>query len=211
MKNRMVFRLLLSLIALVIMVLGWKYPYLGLFVLFTIIVNIFIGFFAGRWSCGNLCPRGAFYDIFLNKISRNKDTPKLLKSMYFRYLFFIFFALFVSYRLSLNITSFEHIGRVFWLSCVVTTLIGVIGSIFYNPRFWCAFCPIGTLNNIIGGNKKTIKMNKNNKCIGCSLCSKKCKMFLNPTSYIKNGEINNRDCIKCGECVRNCPKKVFIK
>ena len=203
MKNRKILSFFLVLLAALIMVLGWKFPYLGLFVLPTIVTNVIIGFFAGRWSCGNLCPRGAFYDVFLEKISKHKDTPKFLKNMYFRYAFFLFFAIFVVYRLSLNITSLNHVGRVFWMSCIITTMVGVIGSIFYNPRFWCAFCPIGTLNNVIGKNKKTIKINKDNKCVNCSLCEKKCKMFLKPYSYIENGEIDNGDCIKCGECVRN--------
>lgn len=58
MKNRKIIRFILALLATIIMVLGWKYSYLGLFVLITIVINVIIGFFAGRWSCGNLCPRG---------------------------------------------------------------------------------------------------------------------------------------------------------
>jgi|694.fasta_scaffold71178_1 hypothetical protein len=41
------------------------------------------------------------------------------------------------WRASLDPANPEHWGRVFWLMCVVTTLIGVVLAFFFHPRIWC--------------------------------------------------------------------------
>ena len=48
------------------------------------------------------------------------------------------------------------------------------------------------------------------KCIGCSLCSRKCPTAA-PEGKIKEPfEINQSKCIKCGVCAANCRKEAVI-
>lgn len=43
------------------------------------------------------------------------------------------------------------VGRIFWAVYVLATGLGfVVGSVF-KPRSWCAFCPMGTLQDTVAG------------------------------------------------------------
>ena len=39
-----------------------------------------------------------------------------------------------------------------------------------------------------------------NKCVHCGLCTRSCKMQVDPSKHP-----NSAECIRCGECVRACP------
>lgn len=54
------------------------------------IAPIIVSIFRGRFWCGNLCPRGNFYDNVVSKFSNKRKVPKFLKSNYFRIVLMIF-------------------------------------------------------------------------------------------------------------------------
>ncbi|EDS78173.1 conserved protein, ferredoxin-related [Clostridium botulinum C str. Eklund] len=160
----------------------------------------------GRFWCGNICPRGSFYDSVLKKVSNKKPVPKLLKSKFFRMGVIVFMFYMFGKGLYKNLGNISGIGLVFYRMIVITTLVGIFLSIFYNHRSWCNFCPMGTIAAFISKfkkHRKTLRVNSN--CVSCKLCQKKCPMGIVPYDY-KGDILSHVDCIQCGECMRSCPK-----
>lgn len=212
-KKRQRIQWLLLPIVFIVVGLGWKYPLLGYIVPVVMLTGLIGGFINGRYVCGNLCPRGSLLDRIISKISFQKQIPNFFRSMYFRVPVVIFFMLFMTYRISLNPTSIEHIGKVFWLMCTITTAIAVILGLLIHQRAWCAFCPMGTMQNWFGGGKNQLLID-DDICTTCKICEKKCPFQLESiTDHKKRDEnkglLNNRDCLKCSECVVSCPKKAL--
>jgi polyferredoxin len=44
-------------------------------------------------------------------------------------------------------------------------------------------------------------------CNGCNLCSKKCPMSLDVKTMVETANMQNAECILCGECIDICPKE----
>ena len=55
---------------------GLFIPWLGYLVVAMMAFFLALSFFAGRYWCRNICPRGAFLDIVIAKASRNRSFPK---------------------------------------------------------------------------------------------------------------------------------------
>ncbi len=49
-------------VVIVVIGLGWRWTWLGFAVPIVMAMGMVGGVFRGRYVCGNLCPRGAFYD-----------------------------------------------------------------------------------------------------------------------------------------------------
>lgn len=167
---------------------------------------IFSTFKKGRYWCGNYCPRGNFYDNVMSRFSSKKKTPKFLKSSLFRLFMVLFILTNFSLGLYKNWGDWYGIGFVFYRIIVVTSLVGIVLSLFYNHRTWCNFCPMGTLSSLIAkiiGRKINIEVS--NSCVSCGLCDKNCPMDISPKSF-KNSVVKDTDCILCQKCVYKCPK-----
>lgn len=190
---------------LVTIFFGWKYPLLGFSVPVVMLVGFVGSFFRGRYVCGHLCPRGSFYDRVFVFFEGGREVPALFKNMNFRWTVFVVLMLLMGYRISLNPTSLEHIGLVFWQMCFFTTLLGMLLALRYKSRTWCSFCPMGTVQNAIGGYKAQIRIDQD-KCIRCRACERICPMGVKVLKYLHQGVITDRDCVKCRECVYICPK-----
>ncbi len=168
------------------------------------------GFLNGRWVCGNLCPRGAFWDRITPKFSRKIGIPKIMRNMPLRWIIFSALMGFMAFNLLRgDITDWKHWAFVFWLMCTVTTVIGLILMFLFELRGWCSICPVGTFGNAIGGGINQLQIDSEN-CKGCLICEKVCPMKLPIIiEYKDSGVMSNRDCIKCNECIGVCPKNVL--
>ncbi|MFH1642091.1 MAG: 4Fe-4S binding protein [Nanoarchaeota archaeon] len=193
----------LGILVIIISFFGIWFPKLGYFLLIVFLTLMIISPFKGRWFCGNLCPRGSFNDFWVAKISIRKKIPKIFENMVLRWGIFILMMGIMLFRIIKTQGVIDKIGMVFVTICIVTTLIALIFGIFINPRTWCTFCPMGTLQRIFGGNKHQLKFDKS-KCTNCQICHKVCPMQLNVNEMAKKP-----DCIKCGRCVDICPKKAL--
>ncbi|MCP4717183.1 MAG: 4Fe-4S dicluster domain-containing protein [Deltaproteobacteria bacterium] len=201
----------LSLIVFVVIGLGWWWPYLGFAVPLTMAAGMIGGLSGGRWVCGNLCPRGSFWDRHFSLIVKHeKPSPAWLKNLFFRWVVFVALIAFMFYRAGADITSPAHWGRVFWLMCTVTTCIGIIGGFAYHRRFWCIFCPIGTFAATVSGHKHQLRI-ADKTCISCHACDRACPIGINPEQYRSTGRIADRDCLRCEECIDACPTQSIGK
>jgi len=203
--RRRVFQWCLVLVAVVTVGLGWKYPLLGFVVPAVMLAGFVGGMIRGRYVCGNLCPRGSLFDRLISPISRKRAIPTFLRNMRFRWVLFAALMGFMVFRVSRNPTDVRHWGYTFWLMCTITTGIGVSLGVLYHPRIWCAFCPMGTVQNALGGGKRQIEMDSD-ACIECGLCERVCPLGLAIVKHKEDGRLQDRDCARCSECVASCPK-----
>lgn len=164
----------------------------------------------GRYWCGNLCPRGNFYDNVISRISYKKPVPKFLKSNIFRALVIVFMFYMFGTGLYKSWGDTAGVGMVFYRMIVVTTIVGIILGAMYSNRTWCNFCPMGTLSAFISYFKKDRqRLSVGESCISCKLCEKACPMGIVPYEY-KGNKLEHPDCIQCGKCITSCPKKCIL-
>lgn len=160
----------------------------------------------GRFWCGNICPRGNFYDNIIGKLSKHRPVPKILKSSMFRFVVIVFMFYMFGTGITKNWGNPAGIGMVFYRIIVMTTMVGIALSPFYHERTWCNFCPMGSISAFISRLKKNKKsLEVSSACVSCKLCQKKCPMGIIPYDY-KGDILSHPDCIQCGKCVNVCPK-----
>lgn len=188
--------------------------FLGLFdlrfavaAIICMIAPIILAIFKGRFWCGNICPRGNFYDNIVSRFSNKRKPPKFLKSKYFRIAVIVFMFTMFGIGINKNWGNLYGIGMVFYRIIVVTTIVGIVLSFFYNHRTWCSFCPMGSIAAFISsirGSKKVLEVSSS--CVSCKICDKKCPMGISPYEY-KGEVLSHPDCIQCSNCAIACPKK----
>jgi len=133
----------------IIVIGGLFYPLLGYLVLAMMVFLLVLSFFKGRYWCWNLCPRGAFLDIVISKMSFNRPLPKVFAREWFRLIVLILLMGFLVSRIIQTGGNLVAIGSVFVVMCIVTTVISIILGILTKRRGWCAICPMGYLQEKI--------------------------------------------------------------
>lgn len=95
--------------------------------------------------------------------------------------------------------------------CIIMTITvgSIVFSVFYSRRTWCRYlCPLGAVNAIFAmpsiielRSNRHVCLNKcqEHACFGGSGEKTGCPMFRHP--YLVD---NNRDCIFCADCIKNC-------
>jgi len=194
----------IGLIMVTVIALGWEFPLFGFVVPAAMGTGILVGFFRGRWVCGNLCPRGSFLDTWFNLISAKREIPSLLKGDRFRWVMLTALMSLMAFRLAQNPTDINHWGLIFWQMCLITTIAALGLGLRYNARSWCSFCPVGTMASSIGGNKHPLQVNSS--CKVCGLCEKSCPMQLEIARHRHTGASIEKDCLKCSACIKACPR-----
>ena len=119
--------------------LGWRFPWLGFSVPFVMLVGVIGSLFNGRYVCGNLCPRGSFYDRVMAPFSPKRPIPQWIRSKTIRWTLFVLLMGLMAVRVLQNPLDPMHWGRVFWMMCLVTTAVGVPLALLIHPRTWCSY------------------------------------------------------------------------
>lgn len=192
------------IVLLVFVILGAFDSRIALAAIFCMLGPIVLSIFKGRFWCGNICPRGSFYDTVLSKISNKRKVPYLLKSPAFRFAVVVFMMSMFANGIISNWGDLAGIGFVFYRMIVATTVIGIIFSAFFNHRTWCHFCPMGTMASVISRfrkNKNVLKVSSG--CVSCKKCEKKCPIGIVPYDF-RGDILSHPDCIQCKECVTVC-------
>lgn len=200
---------------------GLWYPKLGLLVIGIMLSLTIMGFFRGRYWCGNFCTHGSLYDMLTLPLSFNRNIPNFLRNRWAAILMLTWFIIMFSSRLRevfkvIGTAPFvDQLGYVFVMTYLVVTVVGSLLAIFISPRTWCYICPMGTMQ--IGAYKLSKALNispnydkkiaiQQDLCKKCGQCAKVCPMQLKPHQSIStNGELDHEACIRCSTCVVNCP------
>jgi polyferredoxin len=69
---------------LIISIGGLFYPKLGLIMYPMFLTIMIMGFWAGRFWCGNLCPRGAFFDLPIRKLGKFNRISNFFRNFWIR-------------------------------------------------------------------------------------------------------------------------------
>lgn len=203
----------------------WE-PKLGLLVVLIMASLTITSFFTGRYWCGNFCPHGSLFDKLLLPISRNKSIPNFLKSKPMVIGFFTFFMFNFSRKLIKigrlwgTFSFLDRLGFLFVNTYLMVLIVGGALAIFGNPRIWCQFCPMGSIQKLshklgkaLGVTKKTEKkvtVSSQSKCHACGKCSRVCPFQLTPyLEFSQNNQFDSINCIKCSTCVENCPASIL--
>ncbi len=197
-------RWLLGLFMVTVILVGWKFPLLGFAVPAAMLTGMVGGFFRGRYVCGNVCPRGSFYDTLFSFFSGSRPVPAFMYTPFFRWGVMAVLMSFMTWRIAQNPGDWQHWGRVFWSMCLITTAVGVPLGMIYRARTWCSFCPVGTFASAVGGSKYQLAIASD--CRQCGACEKQCPMGLSIAEHRDEGQLPHHDCIKCSSCATTCPR-----
>ncbi len=84
---------------------------------------------------------------------------------------------------------------------------------FFGGKIWCRYwCPLAKLMGLYSQWMGKFKITANDKCIGCSECTRNCQVGINVMDFaLKQNELSNANtsCIGCGICVSACPMDVL--
>lgn len=191
-------------------------------------IIIFIGALFGRLVCGLMCPFGFVQDLLYKIPTPKFKIPKVVDRplRYLKYLillvFVIMLPIFLTNKFGLGAPYFcklicpagtlggalpllakneglrNTIGFLFFWKLGIMTFIVLMSTFTYRP--FCKYiCPLGALYsffNKIGFYKMEFVPEK---CVGCGLCEKACKMDINVRETP-----NSLECIRCGACTAAC-------
>ena len=188
---------------MVVLALGWCYPYLAYCLLLNVAVGLYGAFrHGGRHGCGNFCPRGAFYSILPD--TGRKVPPKLLKK---NTSIAILVVLFAGLAVWMRPDGLRAWGMLLYVMIAITTAVGLVGWLVFNRWFWCSMCPMGKIYKTIRPGASGIRVS--DSCVKCRMCSKACPFGFYPPGDAPDGVFRNADCMLCGRCVARCPKKAL--
>lgn len=204
-KARRIKQLIGGTAFLVLLAAGWLYPLIGYFIPVCMLLGIGLAAFRGRTWCDWLCPRGSFEDALLARISPQRRIPRVFRAAPLRVGVLAFLLTVLTIQIIRLWPDPWAIGGFFVLLLSITTAVGVGLGLIFHQRTWCYLCPIGTMSNWVGKNRRPLLMAPD-KCIGCNLCARTCPMQLTPVALKGEGSMANRgDCLKCSLCVGHCP------
>lgn len=154
---------------------GWFYPPLGYFMIVCMVMAMGIGVIKGRHWCDRMCPRGSFLDTYLGRFSRNVKAPRFFSSLPFRLLWLGILMGMLTVNLTPLWPNFYLMGKPFVMILTVTTAVGLVLGMLYQPRVWCMFCPMGTRPTGWDGVRCSLLSMKAVSPAGCATKYAECK------------------------------------
>ena len=205
-RERRIKQTLIGTAFLLLLGAGWLFPLIGYFIPGCMLLGIGLAAFQGRSWCNWLCPRGSFEDAWLAKISRGRRIPPVFRSTAVRFGAMAFLMGMLAWQIIRLGPDLWAIGGFFVLLLSITTGVAVVLGAWFHQRTWCYLCPIGTMSNWVGKNRRPLIMAPE-RCTHCHLCAKNCPMQLAPVELTELSAMHNHgDCLKCSLCVENCPQ-----
>jgi len=195
----------------------------GSFVVFT--AMLISSVFLGRIFCGYLCPAGGIQECAMLINDKNPKQGWRNNIKYVIWLIWIIGIIicFMFSKQALTVDIFYQTDHGVSVSNIYGFIIyyGIVFLIFipsvvFGKRIFChyfcwmaPFMVIGSkLGNMLHIKHLGLVANKD-ACINCHICDKGCPMSLNVAEKVQTETMEDKECILCGACVDNCPKKVI--
>jgi ferredoxin-type protein NapH len=193
--------------------------------LILFILMFITSIFLGRAYCGWICPMSGLSEMCL---SINNKTVNVKKLKIIRYSIFTIWAgvLITMFIISggikginpfyLTETGVSVDAPIKYIIYYMVLLLFFVTTILIGRRGAChSFCWMSpfmvggyTVGKLLHLPQFRVKTDPS-KCVNCNACNKKCPMSISVSTDLKEGYIQTSDCILCGECIDNCPKKVL--
>lgn len=184
-----------------------KWPSLLLFAGLLPVTYLF-----GRVYCGWICQLGAFQEFIFKtssfKLFQSQQSQKIMRIIRTIVLLVLIAQLIITKtNLYKSIDPFATVYSFYsshWISWILVAIIIISSFIIYRP-FCKTLCPVGLIlgwiSKIPGASVLGIKQN----CISCVKGSRECSINA-ITHDNKISVLENEECIRCGECLKECPK-----
>jgi ferredoxin-type protein NapH len=182
--------------------------------------------FLGRLWCGWLCPGGGLQEIYFEINNKQANIGWLNWLKYIIFLEIIFIPLISAIRSAGGLTTIDffyytdHGISIAKQGAYVIFLVQIafftVFAILAGKRGLCHyFCPIAVI--MILGRKirnlirwPALHLSADTSlCTDCKICSKKCPIGLDVNIMVRQGNMENTECILCGSCVDVCPKQAI--
>lgn len=182
--------------------------------------------FFGRAFCSYVCPYGGLQMVVDSALQKPLKKIGWLKVV--RYVLGILWIIPIAALFIINISgmkvNFLYLTETFISVDNLIKLIGYYVIVFalmilpllLGRRASCHYlCPMSILNvsgtslrNIL--NLTSLRLTSTSeKCTGCKQCNKACPMSLDVMGMVNGNEMDNLDCILCGECCKACKSSVL--
>ncbi len=184
---------------------------IGSFWFFAYLAIIFS--FGRRGDCSWNCPCAGIRETVGNPFRRKTLKGSWLWTL--RHVKWVFLASLLLYLFLLFVFPFSFTTRkyinLFWSIVLGSYFASFLVIPWTGNRNYCRYlCPWGSLYGIIGKLGFFKIAAEREKCNSCGICEASCDMGIPILSLLqKHGEINVPDCIGCGRCITQCPKKVL--
>jgi len=198
---------LLAPLVPIVIVGGYFYPYLGFLPIVMLLAMMIIMVVRGRYYCGWLCAMGAFHERVLAMVSRKGKMLPLFRAGWFKWLLFVLMMGLLASRLILSGGEPAKIGAAFVMMWTISTLFAIGLGFFWKPRTWCSVCPMATFQGLFSSSNYLLKVEEN--CRQCGVCGKSCPLEITPGLYRNQGFVDGSLCMRCANCVQNCPKQAL--
>jgi polyferredoxin len=131
---------------------GYFYPVIGLAVPGLMLLALALNFRGRRLFCSGVCPNGRALSAVITPVSKRGRLPAFLVEPGMRRILcgFMLFCM-VNLLARYGSGGIAAAGRVFWSIYLVAVGISAVVGIAFKPRSWCAFCPMGTLQDTRAG------------------------------------------------------------
>ena len=206
-KNRKYWQIALAPLVPLVVVGGYFWPYLGYIVLAMLIFMLILAPFRGRFYCGWFCAMGAFFERILAMVSRKRKMLPLFKEGWFKWSIFVLMMGLLTSRLVLANGDPRKIGAAFVMMWTISTGMAIGLGLVWKPRSWCSICPMALFQGLIA--PRVYQLQVSESCRECGLCAKVCPIETSPGMFKSVGVVKSADCMRCGNCVVNCPGKAL--
>ena len=203
MKHRKYWQIALAPLVPLVVIGGYFWPYLGYIVALMLAFMVMVSLFRGRYYCGWFCGMGAFFERVLPPVSRKRKMLPVFKAPWFRWLIFILMMGLLISRLILANGDPSKIGAAFVMMWTISTGMAIGLGLLWKPRSWCSLCPMAIFQGLIAPRTYLLQVGEN--CRECGVCEKVCPIETNPGRMRSMGSVKSADCMRCGNCVVNCP------
>jgi ferredoxin-type protein NapH len=189
---------------------------------FIAFVSIFIfALFFGRAYCSWFCPGCGVQEIMAFFIKRKSKNTNALYIKYFLFAAWIgaiitgyithgFHKIDIAYGMS-DIAVERKIILTLGAILIIVPLTAVFGQ-FASCKYICWQAPfmiIGTkIRDYFQWRGLRLRADAG-KCTSCKVCNIKCPMNIDVIDNVKKNDMNNMECILCGNCIDSCKQKVI--
>ncbi len=186
---------------------SWKWTAGVLFVGVLILT-----YFQGKVFCGWICYLGAIQEfLYIGKIKilQTAKAQKIMRIIRYILLVAILIQLIITQSIEWSkIGPFKVIFNLYSPNITGYILLGIllISSLFIHRPFCKTVCPAGLIFGWITKIPGASVLGITNSCAGCKTCNTSCQ--INAITRENNlSELDNQECIMCGECMSDCKIK----